>query len=376
MSKAVIVFSGFNQRAIISFLRTLEKNKIMYAIIAAGSEDSILQTEYAKKVISIRQKIKLDQCDLLNSLKKVKRAVKANKYLIAPSTEALNRYLLSHLGDLQIESDIIPLVNLELYEKISNKASFTKLCRDHGINLPKEFPEIDKAPLPLVAKPKKYESTNGTTLSPVLIFTEAEKKKFLESYCANEFYFQEFVQGPSYYLLYYFYRNGRVEKFSQVNLVQQPRGKSIIAARTSSIHQKEIFNIYESMFKDLGFYGLVMVEVKGNETRSPLMIEANPRFWGPSQLFVDAGVNLFEHLLNDFGFLERAPTSSQPIKTFDYFWYGGLIQTLRSKESLALHNYSLEELSQELSRWLSADIYNRKDTRKILLNEVFDEELF
>ena len=41
------------------------------------------------------------------------------------------------------------------------------------------------------------------------------------------------------------------------------------------------------------------------------MIEANPRFWGPSQLFVDAGFNLFESFLFDYNIIETLPLDNQ-----------------------------------------------------------------
>lgn len=56
MKKIVIVFSGYNQRAVISFLRTLEKNTICYAIIASSAQDTIFQSSYADKVEYVRKK--------------------------------------------------------------------------------------------------------------------------------------------------------------------------------------------------------------------------------------------------------------------------------------------------------------------------------
>ena len=54
-----------------------------------------------------------------------------------------------------------------------------------------------------------------------------------------------------------------------------------------------------------------MVEVKHLSNKN-YMIEANPRFWGPSQLFVDAGINLFEAFLVDNGLLNKRLTFREP----------------------------------------------------------------
>ena len=57
----IVVFSGYNQRAVVAFLRTLEKNKVeSFRIIASGDSDSILKTNYKEKVIYTRKKKKLD----------------------------------------------------------------------------------------------------------------------------------------------------------------------------------------------------------------------------------------------------------------------------------------------------------------------------
>src|SRR5690606_1826134 len=112
----------------------------------------------------------------------------------------------------------------------------------------------------------------------------------------------EFIAGESFYLLFYFYKNGAAERFSQKNLMQQPSGGSIIAAVTSDFHRGHVALQFEELFRSIQFRGLVMVEIRGQGDRY-YMIEANPRFWGPSQLFVDAGVNLFEAFMFDYGLL-------------------------------------------------------------------------
>ena len=78
---------------------------------------------------------------------------------------------------------------------------------------------------------------------------------------------------------------------------------------------------YEKLFKEIKFTGFVMTEIKGDN----FMIEANPRFWGPSQLFVDAKVNLFEAFLHDYNFISnKPPLVVSALKDVIYFWYGGI----------------------------------------------------
>ena len=63
-TNSIIIFSGFNQRAIIAFIRTLETHDIDYAIIAKSTDDEIFLTKYRNRVFSIRNTNKLDIADI------------------------------------------------------------------------------------------------------------------------------------------------------------------------------------------------------------------------------------------------------------------------------------------------------------------------
>ena len=91
--KCVLVFSGFNPRSVIAFLRTMESMGVDYAIIAKSEQDDIFLTEYKGKVLAIRDSTALILEDLLLSIKKVKEKHIADEYIIAPTTEALNRFI-------------------------------------------------------------------------------------------------------------------------------------------------------------------------------------------------------------------------------------------------------------------------------------------
>jgi predicted ATP-grasp superfamily ATP-dependent carboligase len=366
VTKAFIVFSGYNQRAVVAFLRTLSKHDIPFGIIATGKDDSIFLTDYSRKVISTRESLELDPEEITGHIKKVQTAVPAEGYIIAPSTEALNRFLLSNIESFKNENCEVPLADKSQYEKISDKTSFTELCRQNGIQVPAEYRDFQSAPIPIVAKPKTYFASNGDIHTPVIIQTQKDKESFEKKYNLADFYYQEFVEGCSYYLLYYFHKDGTCEKLSQKNLMQQPQGKSIVAAVTSDIHRLDVSNQYEKLFNDAGFRGLVMVEIKGTKNNN-FMIEANPRFWGPSQLFVDSGPDLFESFLKDYSFnVTPAPAN---VGEHKYFWYGGYQEVIRAGGKITYYDYSLHQFNSEKQDWLAADVYNREDTRKLFDSE-------
>lgn len=76
---------------------------------------------------------------------------------------------------------IIPLVNRKLYEQISDKGSFYSLCKEHGISVPQEYSDSNIFIKPVIAKPKKYISSDGKAYSPVFLLSEEKYTAFVES---------------------------------------------------------------------------------------------------------------------------------------------------------------------------------------------------
>lgn len=365
--KLVILFSGYNDRGVIAFARTLRAAGVRFAIVARDSEDPVFLTDYSDRVVHTRSSDTLDRDLLAQVLGSVSKPHAETSYWIAPSTEALNRFLLKEREFLEEKRVCVPLVAEGLYSSISDKYSFGKICRDFGILVPAEYATVDVAQYPFVAKPKKFRGDDGAIHTPFLIFNTVEKAAFLEECNASQFFYQQYVNGRSVYLLYYFRKDGTVAKLSQENVVQQPGGKSILAAVTSDFHESPESANYEALFKSLGFHGLVMVEVKVSSARA-CMIEANPRFWGPSQLFVDAGLNLFEEFLYDHEIIVERP-SVKEVGPAQYFWHGGLRRVQRESGKPVFHRGTENEFLSALESWIAVDIYRRDDTMKIYLEE-------
>ncbi len=368
MKKAILIFSGFNQRAVIALLRTLEDHKIQYGIIASSPDDTIFLTKYGKNAVT-RSHHDIQLADLISSIDEVKKIIQAESYIIAPSTEFLNRFLLENRNIFEKENCQVPIVSENLYKMISDKKSFGDFCRSNDIDIPDEYDDTDNIKLPCVAKPIRYQSEGGAVYSPILIHTPEDLINFKINYRKDDFYFQQFIQGESYYLLYFFYKDGTVDKFSQQNYVQQPNGKSIIAARTAELHQDSISSKYETLLRSVGYEGLIMIEVKKQGDKF-YMIEANPRMWGPSQLFVDANVNLFESFLYDNDMLKQKPNFDYSNYDSGYFWYGGFVQSGKRYENVTYHNYNKTLFSDEISEWMNIDVYNRSDTAEIFKQEI------
>ncbi|MNO66041.1 carbamoyl phosphate synthase-like protein [compost metagenome] len=361
----LIIFSGFNQRAIIAFCRVLKKYNVNFYIIALSLDDEIFLSEYSKHVVGVRKHKKLNLTDMLKEIDNVLKISSNSRHYILPSSEALNRFLLENRLDFEEKKCFISLVEKNLYYRLSDKYSFGELCKKFDISVPNEI-EVPKR-YPVVIKPKRYETTDGDVIAPLLIQEESEFVKFFNHHNRSDFYVQEYISGDSYYLMYYISKSHGSLSFSQQNLVQQGGGKSIIAASPADIHNQQIGLKFLELFSSLNFHGLIMVEVR-NSKDEYVMIEANPRLWGPSQLFVDANVPFFEMYLKDLGFNIHIDDMKISNEVY-YFWLGGFLNSMK-EENITFHSIKEEDFLDDISKFSSNDIYLRRDTFHIALKEL------
>jgi predicted ATP-grasp superfamily ATP-dependent carboligase len=359
----VLMISGYNQRAIISFCRFAKENGIDFYIIARNHDDTIFFTEYEKQVIDIRKSAEFTTDDFKNWKAQINRS----KVLILPTTEYFNRFILANRRVLENIGYTVPLCEEKTYVEISDKYSFGRLCEKHGIQVPLE----QNRPLkfPCVAKPKSYSTATNLILKPVILHSEDTYGTFLAAYRPDDFYFQDFIGGKSIYLLFYFSTGGKVSVFSQENLMQRDQGLSIIAALSSDHHLRSIASRYVKMFSELAFHGLVMVETKFYN-RQYYAIEANPRLWGPSQLILDSGMDLFHRFMSDYGLLPAGKSAAVYRTKVPYFWSGGIFQDSKNEAEIAFHGgYNPGKFMRDYHRFFSSEIYLRKDTFGIYRSE-------
>lgn len=350
----IYIMSGYNQRAVIAFLRYLEKIEYYdYSIIAVNSEDLILKTPYKSHVIYIRKVKQLTIEEFKDIFDHDLR-----EGIFMPSTEALVRFQLEHRDYFEKQGITIPIVKKSLYELVSDKRKFWELCKNHALKVPKVYSDKEKIEFPIVVKPRTYLLSTNEIISPQIIRSQKELDIFIEGRNKHDFDYQQFITGESYYLLFYIGRDGVIYSFSQKNIFQQHNGKSMIAAEPSHIHEEKVSKDYGEMLKGMGFYGLIMIELRKHKN-DYYMIEANPRMWGPSQLFVDADVDFFGYLLKDYGIqieIEKKPANY----SVRFFWSGGYkgkLQDFRISET--------DINSEDFSIFEMYDIFNRRDTLEI-----------
>lgn len=366
--KVAILFSGWNLRAIVAFCRFCKMRQIPFIVIARNNNDPILLTHYKENVAFVR-KDSILSLDLIRDVLQIVKAKGFGKPVLIPSTEYLNRFFLDNRTTIEGLGCVIPLCDNEMYSLISDKSSFEKLCVQYGIVTPKDHDDISPDNIPCVIKPKTYSFGKGTIVAekPKIILSREDFAK-LGQVNKDIYYSQEFVGGDVYYLLYYFSKDSTFSVYSQKNYVQQHDGLSIVAAESSLFHKDPRVKQYTEMFLDIGFHGLVMVEIRDYEG-DLYMIEANPRLWGPSQLVLDSGMDLFDRFAIDNGLLLN-PARNAYKQGVKYSWFGGIVETSSLLKSLAYHNqYTAENYLNNINVWLTNDVYKRDDTMQVFEKE-------
>lgn len=354
-------------RAVVAFCRHAVRRKIPFHILAASKQDPVFQTQYRDAVFLTRDCPELDIANALAWFKAIRRKTGCDRLVILPTSEFLNRFLLEHQSTLERAGCQVPLVRDQLYHQISDKHAFARICVEHNLAVPREF-ESMPSQLPFVAKPLRYASTQtGKQLKPWLLTSASRLEQFEQQEQIDDFFFQELAVGKSIYLLYFVSRTGNDVLFSQENLIQQCNGGSIIAARKSTAHHEEIAQAYLQMLKQIGFWGLVMIELKATSSGYQ-MIEANPRLWGPLQFVVDNDVPILTQFLVECGF--SVPSNPLPVTPGGaefYFWSGGMTA---SAQPFIVHNDAERCFLNDYPALIRNDVYLRHDTLDLYASEI------
>ena len=368
-NNAILIFSGYNQRAVVALCRKLTLMEIQFYIIALSENDPILFSDYSDNVKAIRKREQLDLKEALQLVSKIKTETGSNTLTIAPSSEFLNHFLLNNRKSLEEIGCRIPLVKKELYLLITSKHSFSKLCKEHDLRVPLQCNLNGTTNFPFVAKPFINITKEGKSLYPYIIKDKSDLDRFLWKENKNDFYFEEFVCGASYYLLLQISSDASVKSFSQKNILQQADGKSIILAEPSDIHAHPGSQKIIKMLQAVGFTGLIMIEVrKVNEDLC--VIEANPRLWGPLQLLEDNDSRILSGYITDILQLEHhAAERERGTQRKNYFWFNGFVEMVFKNKQVTNFLNDRSTLLLVLKN-IANDVYLRKDTLKIFFYEL------
>jgi len=230
----------------------------------------------------------------IDSLKQV--LSECPRLIIFPTGEELISCILRNQDALKDYDCVVPVPDYKTYKEVSDKYSFSKLILKCGINTPKEITSIPtESDIPFVAKPMSRDKIDIGIEAPILVLSKKDYTKFMDRHVdMKSIFVQEYIEGQSVYYCALYKNGDLVANFSQINLHQQPCGKSVIKACPVVIPTTVTSKI-DKMMEDLRWTGVMMIELKLSNNGFKA-IELNPRFWGPLQLSLDNGVD-FPYLL-------------------------------------------------------------------------------
>lgn len=367
-----LVFSGTNDRAVLTLIRAIKRLGERVVIIARGPSDNILLSAYKCDVLAIRENDRLTVEIIEKYIDIAKKITGADRFTCVPISEYFNTFLLQNRAAIElIDGCCIPLADASIYFEISNKRSAMDFFSRAGVRSPRTIASFDQSFIPFVAKPNE-NVRDGEVKYPALIKTLQDFEKFRSSERAENYFFQQFVTGRSFYILCFFSKSGSIYKSSQENLAQQPGGKSIVLAKTADFHHcADAIKAIDALAA-AGFYGLAMMEFIVNE-QGAFFIELNPRPWGPLDLCLNHECGLIEAFIGDCSAGDPEKFQSRRLSGADgatYLWLGGIVQILRRRKAI-VHKYANNlSFAKVIMKNMCRDLYFKKDSWKIFIMEL------
>jgi len=353
MARRFLVFSGHNDRAVVALCRFFDQAGLPFVIVAAGQGDAIHRTRWRDHVIFNR----LDAVVTVSWLRELADSQDGG-LVYCPTTEFINHFLLAHRDALAGCGLEIGLPDQAIYEaltgKHSSQALMSALCPD--LHLPATQPD-GHWHAPCVLKPRANVA-HGRVLYPILCRSSAELDQALTGLDRGAYFAQDFIVGQSHYLCAYLSREGQVASFWQLNLMQQPGGKSIVLARPTGNPGLDEARLFQGLHAQ-GYHGAFMLEVI--ESGGQLFyIEVNPRFWGPLQLALDVCPDILRLFAHDQGFDTPGLPALSPDKAAYAWAYGA------NQPGCVVHPAGQTLMPAELDHLLyTHDVYARDDTQAL-----------
>lgn len=346
-SKKYLIFSGHNDRAVITLCRFMSRQNIDFQIVARDASDPIFNSPWGKNVSLIRSDRSVD----LNLFKKIKNSSQ-DTLIYCPTTEFINDFSMKNRNELNRMGFDIPLPEYGIYSKLSNKKSSSEYIQQLCDLIPPQDIPWGSRELPCVFKPKSNISS-GAVAYPKICFTDQDLEDSYLDLDPQQWFIQKYITGQSYYLCSYLSQCGEYASFWQENLVQQANGKSIVLARSSNNPGVNENKLFEKLHKS-GYHGPLMMEIIIDANGSIYFIEINPRFWGPLQLALDACPHLLELFISDTSrhHVQPLPRLTEPTW---YSWAEGA-QTAGCKIYPAAAVLSPVELAELIQK---SDVYQK-----------------
>ncbi|MDD2464674.1 MAG: hypothetical protein PHI97_11820 [Desulfobulbus sp.] len=330
---------------------------IPFRLIACHGKDAILNTQWRDHVLLQRENATLN-VQLLKSIASSLRALRLSPFL-CPTSEFLNCFALENHLTLKASGWNYALPEPALYWSLSDKESSGSIIQNLTGLIPPTVQPPNHWKASCILKPKR-NVINNITLYPILCQTPHELEMALEKIERGDWFSQEWVDGQSFYLCAYLDKFGNFDCYWQENLLQQPGGKSIVLARTTSNPGIDVAALMAGLHGK-GYFGPFMMEIMRDRSGQLFFIEVNPRFWGPLNLSLTVCPSLLDRFAMDQGL---APARTLACKESTDCWYAWAFGAFHGhcRRYPAVETFTNDEIKLLL---LQHDVYAAQDTQPL-----------
>ena len=230
--------------------------------------------------------------------------------LLLPLTEAALLALLCVRCEL--EPTILPFTDLEMFRRVSDKASLLDAASELGIAVPEQrtiavrtdAPRLETAEctFPIVIKPARSvgEHAGKRTVFGVRHASNAVELREQLAVLPDAAYpllLQQRVVGPGIGIFLLRWDDRIVARFAHRRIREKPPSGGVSVYRESIDPPQGLIDQSRRLLERFDWRGVAMIEYKQDSASGlPYLMEINGRFWGSLQLAVDAGVD-FPRLL-------------------------------------------------------------------------------
>ena len=209
---------------------------------------------------------------------------------------------------------IIPFVDFEKYQNLTDKTKLFQIARELGVNIPAtfistDFENIDRlvgkaveSGFPVVVKPgySRIKTSNGWVNAGVhYAENEIELRDLISDgiFRSCPFLIQKRVEGPGVGIFLLMQDGNVLARFAHQRIREKPPSGGVSVLCESIDLPEGAYRDAVSILKRFDWTGVAMVEFKiDREENVARLMEVNARFWGSLELAIISGVD-FPYLL-------------------------------------------------------------------------------
>ncbi len=248
---------------------------------------------------------------------------------------------------------------------LGNKASLSKFCLKHGINIPKTAVVEKKDSIADIAADFRYPAFLKLSDSNAAIglhkvnspeetvecFNRDVKRFHLSG--KNLAILQEAVPGEDFCSTFLFERGELRASMTYHNILEYPR-KSGMGAVRETVDASTMEEVGAKVLSLANWHGVAEIDFRWDGKNDPYLIEVNPRFWGGLGQSIESGLEypyLLFRLAVD-GHVEPVKSKTKQVRTVNpcLVVMLALQEFMEAKDTRGAIKQSLEELKKDLKQ--------------------------